>query len=104
VSGGDIKNAVLKAATMAAAVPGIDLAKKIHQAELVRAMDEVVEGRGIMQQSLFGENQPTSDDRLMHAIEAAETRWQKSAQVAIVVGATGVLLGIIAVVVAIVRG
>ncbi|MGH9424152.1 MAG: ATP-binding protein, partial [Thermoanaerobaculia bacterium] len=35
VSGGDIKNAVLKAATMAAAVPGIDLAKKIHQAELV---------------------------------------------------------------------
>lgn len=104
VSGGDIKNAVLKAATMAAAVPGIDLAKKIHQAELVRAMDEVVEGRGVMQQSLFGENQPTSDDRLMHAIEAAETRWQKSAQVAIVVGGTGVLLGIIAVVIAIVRG
>jgi ATPases of the AAA+ class len=104
VSGGDIKNAVLKAATMAAAVPGIDLAKKIHQAELVRAMDEVVEGRGIMQQSLFGENQPTSDDRLMHAIEAAETRWQKSAQVAIAVGGMGILLGIIALVISIVRG
>jgi SpoVK/Ycf46/Vps4 family AAA+-type ATPase len=104
VSGGDIKNAVLKAATMAAAIPGIDLAKKIHQVELVRAMDEVVEGRGVMQQSLFGESQPTSDDRLMHAIEAAETRWQKSAQVAIAVGGTGVLLGLIALVIAIVRG
>jgi SpoVK/Ycf46/Vps4 family AAA+-type ATPase len=104
VSGGDIKNAVLKAATMAAAVPGIDLAKKIHQVELVRAMDEVVEGRGVMQQSLFGEGQPTNDDRLMHAIEAAETRWQKSAQVAIAVGGAGVLLGLIALIIAIVRG
>jgi SpoVK/Ycf46/Vps4 family AAA+-type ATPase len=104
VSGGGIKNAVLKAATMAAAVPGIDLAKKIHQVELVRAMDEVVEGRGVMQQSLFGEGQPTNDDRLMHAIEAAETRWQKSAQVAIAVGGAGVLLGLIALIIAIVRG
>lgn len=104
VSGGDIKNAVLKAATMAAAVPGIDVAKKIHQAELERAMGEVVEGRGVMQQSLFGEGQPSSDDRLMRAIEAAETRWQKSAQVAIAVGGVGALLGIIALVVAIVRG
>ncbi len=104
VSGGDIKNAVLKAATMAAAVPGIDVAKKIYQAELERAMGEVVEGRGVMQQSLFGEGQPSSDDRLMRAIEAAETRWQKSAQVAIAVGGVGALLGIIALVVAIVRG
>jgi len=50
VSGGDIKNAVLKAATMAAGEPGADAAKSIRQAHLERAMDEVVSGKGVMQQ------------------------------------------------------
>ena len=45
--------------------------KRIHQAELERAMDEVVDGRGVMQQSLFGDAQPSTDDRLMQAVEAA---------------------------------
>src|SRR4051812_17854772 len=85
VSGGDIKNAVLKAATTAAAEPGIDTAKKIHQWQLERAIDEVVGGKSVMQQSLFGEGEQSSDDRLMKAIEAAELRWQKSAQAAVVV-------------------
>nr|MDQ3082383.1 ATP-binding protein [Gemmatimonadota bacterium] len=53
VSGGYIKNAVLKAATMAAAAPGIETERKIHQADFERAMDEVVAGRSVMQQSLF---------------------------------------------------
>ncbi|MEO5903484.1 MAG: ATP-binding protein [Gemmatimonadaceae bacterium] len=104
VAGGDIKNAVLKAATMAAAVPGIDSAKRIHQAELERAMDEVVDSRGVMQQSLFGEPQQSTDEKLMHAVEAAEERWQKTGQAAIAIGAFGVVLGVIAVVVAFVRG
>ncbi len=104
VSGGDIKNAVLKAATMAAAVPGFDAAKRIHQAEFDRAMGEVIEGRGIMQQSLFGEPQQSSEDRLMHAVEAAELRWRKTAQVAIAMGGFGVVLGVIALIVALVRG
>lgn len=103
VSGGDIKNAVLKAATMAAALPGLDSAKQIHQSELTRAMDEVVDAKGVMQQSLFGEPQQSSDDRLMKAVEAAELRWQKTGTVAIAVGGVGVVLGIIAVVIALVR-
>ncbi len=103
MSGGDIKNAVLKAATMAAALPGLDSAKRIHQSELERAMDEVVDGRGVMQQSLFGEPQQSTDDRLMKAVEAAELRWQKTSQAAIAVGGVGVILGIIALVIALVR-
>jgi AAA+ superfamily predicted ATPase len=103
VSGGDIKNAVLKAATMAAAAPGLDAAKKINQWQLERAMDEVVGGKSVMQQSLFGEGEQSSDDRLMKAIEAAELRWQKSAQVAVVVAGVGVILGLIALVLAIAR-
>ncbi len=98
VSGGDIKNAVLKAATMAAAEPGNDAAKKIHQWQLERAMDEVVSGRSVMQQSLFGEAEESSEARLMRAIEASEVRWRKTAQMAIGIAGAGVFLGVIAVV------
>ena len=104
VSGGDIKNAVLKAATMAAAVTGLDATKRIHQAELERAMSEVVDGRSVMQQSLFGDVQESSDERLMHAVQAAEMRWQKTGQVAIAIGGVGVVLGLIAVILVLVRG
>lgn len=71
VSGGDIKNAVLKAATLAAGEAGEDKLKTIRQAHLDRAMLEVVEGRSVMQQSLFGEGEPSSDDRLIRAVESA---------------------------------
>src|SRR6186997_3242049 len=60
VSGGDIKNAVLKAATIAAASPGIDESKKIQQWQLERAMEEVATGKSVMQQSLFGDEVPSS--------------------------------------------
>lgn len=104
VSGGDIKNAVLKAATMAASEPGADSAKMIRQAYFERAMEEVVAGKGVMQQSLFGEGeQQTSDDRLMRAVESAELRWRQTAQVAIAMAASAVVLAVIAVVVALVR-
>ena len=66
-------------------------------------MDEVVAGRGVMQQSLFGEAEQTSDDRLMRAVEAAELRWRQTAQVAIAVAGLGVLLGVVAVIVAVMR-
>jgi SpoVK/Ycf46/Vps4 family AAA+-type ATPase len=103
VSGGDIKNAVLKAATMAAAVPGLDGMKRIHQAELDRAMVEVMEGRSVMQQSLFGDQPESTDDRLMRAIESAELRWRKTGQAAIAIGGVGVILGVIAIIVALLR-
>ena len=93
VSGGDIKNAVLKAATMAAAGPGIDSAKSIHQWQLERAMEEVVSGKHVMQQSLFEKGELSSEDRLMRAVEAAELRWRKTGQAAVLVaGSTTGLL------------
>ena len=104
VSGGDIKNAVLKAATMAAAVPGLDSMRKIHQGEFERAMDEVVSGRSVMQQSLFEGGVQSSDERLMQAVKGAELRWRKTAQAAILIGGLGVVLGVIAVILALTRG
>ena len=103
VSGGDIKNAVLKAATMAAAEPGDDSTKKIQQSQFERAMEEVVAGKNVMQQSLFGEGAQTAEDRMMRAVEAAELRWQKTAQVAVGMAAGGVMLALIALMVVLVR-
>ncbi len=53
VSGGDIRNAVLKAALAAAAEPGDDGSKAIHQRHLEDGMREVLTGKRVMQQSLF---------------------------------------------------
>src|SRR5436305_3302888 len=52
-SGGDIKNAVIKAAVAAAAEPGADAVKRIHQRHLERGIDEVLAAKDVMQQSLF---------------------------------------------------
>lgn len=53
VSGGDIRNAVLKAALSAASAPGPDDAKRIHQQHFVRAMEEVAAGKQVMKQSIM---------------------------------------------------
>jgi SpoVK/Ycf46/Vps4 family AAA+-type ATPase len=52
-SGGDIKNAVLKAAAAAANEPGPDAAKRIHQRHFEAAMEDVVQAKGVMRQSLY---------------------------------------------------
>jgi len=53
VSGGDIRNAVLKAALTAAAQPGPDSGKRIHQRDLVSGIESVVAGKQVMRQSVF---------------------------------------------------
>lgn len=53
MSGGDIKNAVLKAAAAAAAEPGSDLGKRISQRHFETAAEEVLAAKAVMQQSLF---------------------------------------------------
>lgn len=52
-SGGDIKNAVLKAAQMATTEPGPDADKRIHQRHFVQGMEEVIASTSVMGQSLF---------------------------------------------------
>jgi len=52
-SGGDIKNAVLKAAQIATTEPGPDAEKAIHQRHFVQGMEEVLAAEGVMSQSLF---------------------------------------------------
>ena len=52
-TGGDIRNAVLKAALTAAARPGPDSAKRIHQNDLVAGIESVLAGKQVMRQSVF---------------------------------------------------
>jgi ATP-dependent 26S proteasome regulatory subunit len=52
-SGGDIKNAVIKAAAAAAAEPGSDLSKKIAQRHFDAAMKDVIAARSVMKQSIL---------------------------------------------------
>jgi SpoVK/Ycf46/Vps4 family AAA+-type ATPase len=57
-SGGDIKNAVLKAAQMAIAEPGVDAEKHIAQRHFETGIEEVLTARRVMDQSLFGGMMP----------------------------------------------
>jgi SpoVK/Ycf46/Vps4 family AAA+-type ATPase len=103
VSGGDIKNAVLKAAAAAAAEPGPDAAKRIHQRHLEAAMEEVVAAKGVMQQSLLGAGTTGDDDRIVRALEASEARWRSTAVAAAGLGAFALLAALVALTVALLR-
>jgi SpoVK/Ycf46/Vps4 family AAA+-type ATPase len=58
-SGGDIKNAVIKAAAAAAAEPGRDATKRIHQRHLIASIEAVIAARAVMKQSLLSSDLPT---------------------------------------------
>jgi SpoVK/Ycf46/Vps4 family AAA+-type ATPase len=69
VSGGDIRNAVLKAAMAAATEPGEDTFKTIHQRHFEDAVREVIAAKRVMKQSLF---EPTSVDVTQERLAAFE--------------------------------
>ena len=102
-SGGDIKNAVLKAAVSAAAEPGADATKVIHQRHFERAIEEVLAAKRVMRQSVLEPEPavPVPDpdeqaaaqraaqeqvtEQLSGIVRAAEARWR-----AMALGAAGV--------------
>lgn len=53
VSGGDIRNAVLKAALAAAAEDAPDELKRIHQRHFIAAMEDVMGAKAVMRQSVI---------------------------------------------------
>ncbi len=74
VPGGDIKNAVLKAAQMASAEPGPDAAKKIHQRHFIAGIEDVAQAKRVMEQSIFdgdGSARPQFDPQMMAGMQGA---------------------------------
>jgi SpoVK/Ycf46/Vps4 family AAA+-type ATPase len=65
MSGGDIRNAVIKAAALAAAGPGSDLTKRISQRDFESAAEEVISAKAVMKQSLFTENDIPAVERVV---------------------------------------
>ena len=91
VSGGDIRNAVLKAALAAAAESGRDSSKALHQRHFEDGILDVITGKGVMRQSLF-------DTAAVRA--PAEDR---SNRIAMVLAAAAVLLSLASLVIALTR-
>jgi SpoVK/Ycf46/Vps4 family AAA+-type ATPase len=96
VSGGDIRNAVLKAALSAATEPGPDSGKSIHQRHFVQAMDDVLTGRTVMKQSIM-----TPDDTAVAdaraSVRDAETAMAQTAMALVQVRAVALAAGGVAV-------
>jgi ATP-dependent 26S proteasome regulatory subunit len=97
LSGGEIKNAVLKAAAAAAAEPGSDRAKRIHQRHFERAVEEVLAAKSVMQQSLFGDQR---GDPMAAALQAYELRWSRAFAIAMLVSIASLLIALAAIFVA----
>ncbi|HEY3056753.1 MAG TPA: ATP-binding protein [Thermoanaerobaculia bacterium] len=90
VSGGDIKNAVIKAAAAAASEPGSERSKQIHQQHFERAMADVQAAKLIMQQSLFRE-------------ELYDPPWRRPLLLALTLGGSALIAALIALGIALLR-
>lgn len=100
VSGGDIRNAVLKAALAAAAEPGPDSQKRIHQRHFETSIEEVIAAKRVMRQSLFAGDQlvvPEAD------IVAGAIASNASPLVAYALAAAALLVALIALAVALLK-
>jgi SpoVK/Ycf46/Vps4 family AAA+-type ATPase len=95
LSGGDIKNAVIKAAAAAAAEPGPDLGKRICQGHFERATEEVLSAKSIMQQSLFVEGGIAAPDPITVWREV-EARWRTAILVALALAGTALVAALVA--------
>ena len=93
-SGGDIRNAVLKAAMAAAGEPGRDASKQIHQRHLEQGITDVLAAKHVMRQSLFQPDVTTIDEATSRAIDALH----RSAWLPLVIGTIALVLAMIALV------
>jgi SpoVK/Ycf46/Vps4 family AAA+-type ATPase len=101
VSGGDIRNAVLKAALAAAAEPGDDAAKRITHRHLNDAMREVLDGKRVMRQSILRDAGVAPGP--LDALGNVEERLQRLLAIAAVLGGSALIVAIVALVVALLR-
>jgi sorbitol-specific phosphotransferase system component IIBC len=101
VSGGDIKNAVIKAAAAAAAEPGPDLGKQIGQRHFETATEDVLSAKDAMQQSLLAGSAVATSDPISVWRNAA--RWRIAIVVALGLAATAFVAALVALVLVFLR-
>jgi SpoVK/Ycf46/Vps4 family AAA+-type ATPase len=97
VAGGDIKNAVIKAAAAAASEPGRDSEKEIAQRHFQSAMDEVLAAKETMKQSLFTS---ANAAEAFIGLQDVGRRWQQITILALVLAGVSLLVSLMAIVLA----
>ena len=102
VSGGDIKNAVIKAAAAAAAESGPDLGKRICQRHFESATENVLAAKAVMQQSLFADYGIAVSDPL-GLRRNAEERWRTAIVVALGLAGTALATAFVAIALTVLR-
>ena len=95
-SGGDFKNAVIKAAAAAAAEPGPDADKAISQGHFQRAMEDVLAAKSVMQQSLFTHDGLSTADAIARTLQTVESGSRRAALIALVSAALALLTALVA--------
>jgi SpoVK/Ycf46/Vps4 family AAA+-type ATPase len=98
ISGGDIRNAVLKAALAAAAVDGNDSFKAIHQQHFEQGVREVVAGKRVMRQSLLD-----VEPQLTRDLAPALSRGLSTSLLVSMVSVIALVVSIVALTIALVR-
>jgi SpoVK/Ycf46/Vps4 family AAA+-type ATPase len=94
MSGGDIKNAVIKAAAAAAAEPGPEQGRRIEQRHFSDAAQDVLKAKAVMQQSLFADAALAADP--LSAWQPAAKRWRAALLLALGLAAGGFVTALLA--------
>jgi SpoVK/Ycf46/Vps4 family AAA+-type ATPase len=102
MSGGNIKNAVIKAAAAAAAEPGPDLGKRISQRHFECATEEVLSAKAVMRQSLFAEDGVAAPDPV-NVWRKVEARWRTAILTALGLACTALIAALVAVALVLLR-
>lgn len=102
LSGGDIKNAVIKAAAAAAAEPGPDVGKQLWQRHFERGAEEVLAGKAVMKQSLFSGGGVVVPDTFAEW-RKGEARWRIAILLALVLAGLAFIVAVAAVALVLVR-
>jgi SpoVK/Ycf46/Vps4 family AAA+-type ATPase len=102
MSGGDIKNAVLKAAAAAAGESGPDLGKQIGQEHFASAAQDVLSAKSVMQQSLFADGGLAASDPT-GAWRNLEARWRTAIVLAMGLAGTALIAALLALALTILR-
>ena len=100
VSGGDIQNAVLKAALAAAAEPMPNSSKRIHQRHFLAGMEQVIASKRVMKQSIFTDQAVVMPEAEVSTDEAAS---QASLLLAYGLPGAALLIALIALTVALLK-
>ncbi len=106
-SGGDIRNAVLKAALAAASEPGGDGFKAIHHRHLEDGIRDVMAAKRVMRQSLFSDDTdrpvPMNPLESLEAVATIHLKLRRLTLLAAILGGSALLVAIVALLLALLR-